>query len=60
MGGGGERDADAKKRGLSSPCFLLGSLQDSPPGEKPALKRRLFRTSPASRMFARVCVYVCV
>ena len=45
-----------RREGLSSPCFLLGSLQDSPSGEKPALKRRLFRTSPASRMFARVCV----
>ena len=48
-----------RREGLSSPCFLLGSLQDSPSGEKPALKRRLFRTSPASRMFARVCVCAC-
>lgn len=40
-----------KKGELSSLVFLLGSVQDSPPGEKPALKRRL--RHPA-------CLLVCV
>lgn len=53
---GGRGMLRRKKRELSSLVFLLGSVQDSPPGEKAALKRQL--RHPACLLMC-VCLCVC-
>lgn len=64
-----DRHAEGERRGerrwgKRRESFLLffssvGSVQDYPSGERPGLKRRLFRTTLASCMFSLVCVCVC-
>lgn len=55
-----ERRWGNSREGFLPFFFLLGSVQDSPSGERPALKRRLFKTSLAASMFACARVCACV